>query len=152
MNPVTEQEEDFSMSVSPEATKSKYVIAEGKYPATCTDLTKGTSQNGNEMYIFSFIGTGGAAEGREFTLRVLTAAKFQWKLLKTLKGFGIGLSKDGNGEPFLSLKKKDVVGKDVTLELEQNTPPGSSKTFMDVVNVWPAGEAPARSSADPMPM
>ncbi len=148
MNPVDAQDEDFSVSLGEKALKSKFVIDDGKYQARCTDLSKATSKAGNEMYVFDFLGISGDADGLEFKARVLTDEQYQWKLVRILDAFGVKpiprldaagnpvLNKKGKPEYDLPIKKSNVVGKAVTLDLAQQSF-GDGKTSMSVEEVLP---------------
>lgn len=162
MNPVDAADEDFSVGLGADALKSKYIIDDGKYQARCTDLTRAKSKAGNEMYVFDFLGTSGDADGREFKARVLTDEQYQWKLVKILAAFDIKpvprLDAQGNpvldkkGKPALDLpiKKGNIVGKAVTLDLAVQEF-GDGKQSMSVEEVLPPDENAAAGPSNDIP-
>ena len=134
LNPTGADEEDFTVALDEQATKSKFVFDNGKYQAVCTDLAKTTAKSGNLMYVFTFIGTGGAAKGLEFFARCSLQPNAQWKLAETMKGFGVVPDPTTR---VLPIKKANVVGKNVTLVLEQQEYGNNGKVSMSVEQVLP---------------
>jgi hypothetical protein len=160
MNPVSAQEEDFSITLDDKATKSKYVIDDGTYGARLVDLTKEISKKNNQMYVFHFLGTEGQAEGLEFKARVLTDPQYQWKLVQVLAAFGVKpvarvdatgnpvLKANGKPEMDLPIKKGELVGKRVSLELVAQEF-GEGKQSMSVEGVLAyTGNSDSASSSD----
>lgn len=129
IDPVAQEQEEFSVDLTNAdkggGGKSKYVFADGKYPATCTDVAPGTAKSGTAKYVFTFLLTGGPGEGTTKDVHLSLGEKALWKLEKTLRALGV------KGEGVVKFKRADVVGKSAILDMKQNPQP-SGKIFMDV--------------------
>lgn len=127
IDPVAQEQEEFSVDFTnaDKGGKSKYVFADGKYPATCTDVQPGTAASGNAKYVFTFLLTGGPGEGTTKDVHLSLSEKALWKLEKTLKALGV------KGEGIVKFKRADVVGKQAILDMKQDPQP-SGKVFMSV--------------------
>ncbi len=148
MNPAADPaDEDFSAPASEQ--KSKYIVADGTYPAKCVNVEKKTSKAGSPMLVFEYLGTGGEAVGKEFkdyTLYDVQAdgtLRAGWKMVKRMKAFGISKGEDG----VLPIRKADIVGKSVTLKLAVQTF-GEGKQSMSVEDVTP----PTEGTSSPLPL
>lgn len=140
MLPVPETDEDFSMTVSDEATKSKFVYEDGLYPATCVDISKGVTAAGNPKLVLVFTGTAhaGPAADQDFKLHLSLSNAAQWKLLEVMAAFGIQMDPDTKNIPITRAK---VVGKPVTLEL-QAVKKDNGKTYMEIQKVIAGAPSP----------
>lgn len=110
--PVAGADDDFNIDMGED---SGFRIKKGKYPARVVGLDKGTSQAGNPMWIWTFAIIAGEYAGKEFkTWTALTAAAM-WKLREVL--MALKLSQDGKTSKF---KKSDAIGKNITLDIEDD--------------------------------
>ena len=116
---VAAEDEDFSFNAGSEANeatrKSKYVFANGTYNAKCVGVEKSNSKAGSPMYVFTFLGISGPANGIEFRLWCVLSEKAAFKLAQVYRGFGLVADATGN----FDVKKSSLVGKTVGLALEQ---------------------------------
>ncbi len=150
MLPVSTQEEDFS-TVS-NAGGSKFEFEEGAYPAKCTELEKTTSKKGDEMFVFTFLGTGGPATGNTYKQYLINTPTAGWKLEQTLAVYGIVpvpavdatgnpiLGADGKQAKRLPISKSKIIGVPVELQLFPEEK-DSGKVFMTIAEVLPGGPA-----------
>lgn len=145
MLPVSVKDEDFSVVIGEEATKSKFVFDNGKYPATCTEFGPGTTRNGDPKFVLEFTGTGGAAKGNTFKLHLSLSPKAQWKLLEVMSAFDIAMDPVTRSLP---ITKAKIVGKSVDLVLAAEEK-DNGKTYMEIQAV----EAPRSvASGTPAPI
>lgn len=146
IDPVAAESEEFSvdLSNSTEGKQSKYVFANGKYPAVLTDVKQGTAASGNAKYVFTYLFTAGPGEGTTKDQHLSLSDKALWKLDKTLKALGV--KGDGTSK-VVKFKRSDVVGKAVVLDMKQNPQP-SGKVFMDVEAVLTPGTDTAAAVAN----
>lgn len=146
--PVDPSEESFSFQGSdedPNAPRpSKYLFADGQYPATAVSIVQAVSQAGNKQFVLTCIGTNGKASGIDYKVFLPIEGKAVWKTEKTLAAFGVA---KGAGNAW-NFTKADVVGKSCTLDLVAEEYNG--KTRMVVKAVF-APTAPATPDNGPIP-
>lgn len=128
------------MTVSDEATKSKFVYEDGIYPATCVDISKGVTASGNPkiVLVFEASATAGPAAGQTFKMHLSLSDAAQWKLLEVMGAFGIFMDPSTKHIPITRAK---VVGKAVHLDLKAEKK-DNGKTFMEIQKVIAGAGAP----------
>lgn len=98
------------------------IFDDGPYGAVCTDVQKQTAKSGIDMYVFTFMGVQGAAEGLTFYDRCSLSPNALFRLSNTLKAFGVvGETDQATGDVKISFKRKDIIGKQATLLLKKET-------------------------------
>lgn len=91
-----------------EVSESSFRIEAGKYQMRLLDIEKKMSSNDKPMLVWSFKLIGGKYANREFKMWTVISKDAGWKIVETLKAFGI----DAAGKK-LEIDKKQLVGLEV---------------------------------------
>jgi len=146
-SPVPANEESFDFTPPPESGSttrtSKYFFEGGNYPAKAVSIVPYTAQSsGASMLLLTLVGTGGKAAGIDYKKYLPLTGKGAGITERILKQ-AFGIQKNETGA--YKFKPSDVVSKDCTLKLVQETYNGKDR--MAVADVL----APETTSTSEIP-
>lgn len=133
--PPKEGEADDVFSVDVPVDQGFRVQA-GRQPLKLVDLSKGTSQASNPMWIWTFVILLGKDAGRELKVFTALTAAAMWKLRETLAALRVAGAEGGAAAKF---KRSDVIGRYVIAEITDAMYKGQKSSNVD--KMFPVSDA-----------
>ncbi len=123
-SPVEQDEEEFVVKLDSNTQRfnkenqvSDFSVPDGHYRSKCISVEQNTSKAGNPQFVFTFLGQEREANNRKFLLYTPATGKGAFRTKLVLQAFGVNLPGDQ-----LTFKRKDVLYKDVMLQLQKDAP------------------------------